>query len=827
MTNPIDPNANRPIRVLSFDADIAGDLSALLVADHLARQLGDLGSPAKLNSFFDLIVGSGFGGVNALLLGRLGMSTDEAWARCVEMRRALFPPGTLDQALGANRLSLEPLRDFMHDLSYGALLEVPEPVQCRSLVLVTSASIPTNIPVRLRSYLSIYGGDYHPWSVAEASCAAVSNSALFNDFEVDGHTFTGVEASGLTNPAYIALSEVEDIRDNNDDVWNQRMESNGVVVVSIGTGARSLLRAGGNSRNQQLAELYKATSLSTAVVHDELSHRFQPRSDPYFPQGRYFRFDTPELGTLDYHDPRLESSKLPDVLTNTYFQSAQTRALLQDCGEALKSSNKLNTADITPQWQFEPSAGSDSFPSFPSAGQIDLGPAIRNRNTPLAPPPFDRQLVGRQVELGDVLQCLQKNGNLAIVGLAGIGKTALATSAVHDARIMTTFKRRVFIRCVRLETLQDFQLELLRIRAPRGLEPGENLAEAVGIVLRQVPTLLILDGLLDSPSNTHADFYRYISTLTEISNINLLITTRNTLLSEIFTESPDVLCLHLSGLSDASSKTLFRHEFHRRDHSYELSTSNPLLHELLQLLDGVPLAIKLVAGQARSEASLQDVINSWNDGLVWDNNAVRNDGEESLGFSLSLSLRDCSHDTIALLRLLSELPHPILRQHQLASPGIRTALDGALRCSIAQVERSSFEDGSVRILEPVRHYVRRLSQEVDVNSDVVRELALSYFANGRWNSSSTKWARTPEDENFCTLAKIMKGTVSDDLEQRRVLAVLAVIEGGYMEWQERFELLSNVRHHDIELFPISLIFDSAVLRTSPPELESHIQTEGK
>ena len=64
------------VRVLCFDDGGARCLSSLLVLQRILQHpsvVGDLPQTLKPCHYFDLICGSGFGGVIALLLGRLEM----------------------------------------------------------------------------------------------------------------------------------------------------------------------------------------------------------------------------------------------------------------------------------------------------------------------------------------------------------------------------------------------------------------------------------------------------------------------------------------------------------------------------------------------------------------------------------------------------------------------------------------------------------------------------------------------------------------------------------------------------------------------------------
>ncbi|KAG8699957.1 hypothetical protein FRC09_006262, partial [Ceratobasidium sp. 395] len=69
------------IKALSFDGGGVCALSALVTLQEFMRRLqAELGTKNQLRpcEYFDMIAGAGTGGLIAILLGRLGMSVDEA-----------------------------------------------------------------------------------------------------------------------------------------------------------------------------------------------------------------------------------------------------------------------------------------------------------------------------------------------------------------------------------------------------------------------------------------------------------------------------------------------------------------------------------------------------------------------------------------------------------------------------------------------------------------------------------------------------------------------------------------------------------------------------
>ncbi|KAL8287025.1 hypothetical protein RQP46_004031 [Phenoliferia psychrophenolica] len=358
-------------------------------------------------------------------------------------------------------------------------------------------------------------------------------------------------------------------------------------------------------------------------------------------------------------------------------------------------------------------------------------------NTPHPPPPAAPTSYGRDDDVASVVRLLTTPNSrgvtehVVLVGVGGIGKTTLSQRIVHHPDLAQKLGAPTFIRCERVSTLPEFQQELLRLRK-EALRPTETLGDAVQNELLARPRLLVLDNLFDSPSAVPTGFRSYLSTLADLPNVTFLITTRNSDIS-MTSSTKRIQRFNVSGLANGPAEKLFRHEFGREPSSHSLQPNDPSLQELLYLLDGIPLAVKLVASRARTESSLRDVVQLWRDGQAWGNGALVPDREDSVAVSLSISFKDESlkgTDAINLLYVLAGRPLPVPRHP--TPPPVRLAIEAALRCSLVQSEvQDDSEIEKIRVLEPVRQYILwRQSQLVDrslADSPVVRALAFHHL----------------------------------------------------------------------------------------------------
>ncbi|KAL8278764.1 hypothetical protein RQP46_008833 [Phenoliferia psychrophenolica] len=223
-------SGGEPLRLLSLDGAVGiRGLSALSTLDELMQRLVKDGVVPRPCQIFDIIVGSGSGGILALLLGRLGMSVDRATEAFIVIQEGIFAKDSSKNWALSKKLKHECLMESLDDVGDGALLVPPEDFRgpsCRTAVITQTTSGTVSM---LRTYARSAGE--HRWTVTEAARATLASPELFVPLVIEDDDFR----SAPNNPVELAYSEVESIA-RSDSSWNARIRDRGTVVVSLGSG---------------------------------------------------------------------------------------------------------------------------------------------------------------------------------------------------------------------------------------------------------------------------------------------------------------------------------------------------------------------------------------------------------------------------------------------------------------------------------------------------------------------------------------------------------------------------------------------------------------
>ncbi|MCB9418774.1 MAG: hypothetical protein H6667_03145 [Ardenticatenaceae bacterium] len=235
----------------------------------------------------------------------------------------------------------------------------------------------------------------------------------------------------------------------------------------------------------------------------------------------------------------------------------------------------------------------------------------RNRMTARLELQTYSQLVGVQQSRAALLEALLDNQAhfiVALDGLGGIGKTALADQVTRDLIQTTRFDEIAWITAkhTHLSTLGRLQIESGRpaltfpmlvdkLAHQFDLSQHDDLTQLdqqrlVIRFLRERTCLIVIDNL-----ETVADYHNLLPELRKWQRpTKFLLTSRLRLLDE-----PDVFSLPLKELSIDSAYKLIRFEAERTGFTDLAKASEADLQAIYQAVGGNPLALKLIIGQLR------------------------------------------------------------------------------------------------------------------------------------------------------------------------------------------------------------------------------------
>ncbi|HEV7240791.1 MAG TPA: tetratricopeptide repeat protein [Thermoanaerobaculia bacterium] len=324
----------------------------------------------------------------------------------------------------------------------------------------------------------------------------------------------------------------------------------------------------------------------------------------------------------------------------------------------------------------------------------DLAPFLRD----LAPRkasfalPNPGYCFGREREVEEVVTALlaDRPQPLPILGGPGMGKTTIALTALHDARVAERFReRRWFVRCDGVNTRTELAAAIARTL---GLAVTPNVEPDVLAVLTARPAALVLDNGETPLDADGAQVEELLSVLATINSLALAITIRGhrrppgvpwraTTEPDALPEGPAI-----EAFVAASGKPHF--------------ADDPHLPRLLAVLDGVPLAITLMAHFAEMFNALEPVWSRWEKKRT----AMLREGDTrltNLRVSYELSIGVLSAAARRLLSVLATLPDGVAHRDL---EGIFAGPDD----SADELRRRAlvFEEGQrMRMRAPLREYV--------------------------------------------------------------------------------------------------------------------------
>ncbi|KAJ7264323.1 P-loop containing nucleoside triphosphate hydrolase protein, partial [Mycena rebaudengoi] len=314
-------------------------------------------------------------------------------------------------------------------------------------------------------------------------------------------------------------------------------------------------------------------------------------------------------------------------------------------------------------------------------------------------PPTPQIFHGREAELQDVVNILvQDSAHIAILGAGGMGKTSLATAALHNPQVEAKYSHRYFVPCHSSPTCTELAAT---IADHIGLEKGSYMAKEIEHNFSHAPpSLLILDNL-ETPwesLSSRSEVEDFLSLLTEVPHLGLMVTLRGAERpSKVKWTKP--FLAPLKPLSNVAARQTF---IEVADDGHD----DDSIKELLELTGNLPLAVGLIANVATSEGCAQ-ALSRWK----LESTRMLSEGYDqrsSLDISIMLSYTSPRMTTGAqeLLSILSLLPdgltHADLVQAKLPIIDILACKTTLIQTSLAFVD----QDQHLKVLVPIREHIR-------------------------------------------------------------------------------------------------------------------------
>ncbi|KKF93566.1 Patatin [Ceratocystis platani] len=335
-------------KILSLDGGGVRCLSSLLILENIMERIRDVANLAEIPrpcEIFDLIGGSGAGGIIAIMLGRLGMSIGdciEAYKNLAETAfnpkrpRFILPSGAFSAARLEHSIK-QTIRENCLESTCVEQRKTSGPtthtcphedvsfhdISCTktAILAITKANVET-LPTLFTTYdtsSSLSGSKV--WEVARATSADV---AFFKPIRVGRDQIEFVDASfGYSNPCEDIIIEAE-----------KQFPGQQMVILSIGTGLGDVVPIG-DTKDSAIAALKDVIASSKAPAL-----RLEKK---YKNTGEYYRFSV-ENGLRDIS--LLDSDKMSTISAHARNYLIENEDEIRDFVEVL--TNRVPPAPTNP-----------------------------------------------------------------------------------------------------------------------------------------------------------------------------------------------------------------------------------------------------------------------------------------------------------------------------------------------------------------------------------------------------------------------------------------------------------------------------------------------
>ncbi|KAK3310502.1 uncharacterized protein B0T15DRAFT_388954 [Chaetomium strumarium] len=408
--------SDEAINLLSLDGGGVRGVSSLVILDEIMTKIRDMYGLAEVPKpceFFHMMAGTSTGGLIAIMLGRLRMSTKEALQAYDECAGKIFSFDNRKSWSLTERFRATALRQVVErlvkDRGLGEDMYPSVPEEKGKVLVCVMPSDSIGEPRLVRSFPKDTGGagmwDVTNFKIWEAARATTAASSYFKPQRLASPTeeLMCIDAAiGVNNPVEYLLQEAVD------EFGSGRRLG---CVVSIGTGTRGVRLEAALSGLRYYIGLVK-TLKNTATDGEETHRRLQSRLHPF--PGSYYRFNVPEAA----EQVKLRHyQKIPVLksLTARYLAGREIAAQVSQIAEALQT---------------------DAFGHGLTLGHVfglDREQVVLSKGRTRSMGAASRFFTGRQdvLERLDAYFCARSTGGrprreFLLHGMAGVGKSEIA-----------------------------------------------------------------------------------------------------------------------------------------------------------------------------------------------------------------------------------------------------------------------------------------------------------------------------------------------------------------------------------------------------------------
>ncbi|KAG1874932.1 hypothetical protein F4604DRAFT_1955274 [Suillus subluteus] len=347
---------------------------------------------------------------------------------------------------------------------------------------------------------------------------------------------------------------------------------------------------------------------------------------------------------------------------------------------------------------------------------------------PTEPPSRPSMFYGRDDLVAELTTIIVNGEHVALIGPGGMGKSSLAKAILHEPLTIEKFAdRRFFVTYDGLDpSTITFETFMARFAGALGIEiAGTDTLRPISTFLRSSSALVVFDNAETfeeaSASSALGKIPSVIAEIACIPGTVLILTSRSR------RSAPNVpwITKDIPPLDLSSAQEAFFRIYCLASHK----NAEGGITNLLQDLDFHPLSINLLANAAQQNGwSPVMLMERWKDR----HSAVLDHGEgklQSLSYTMQLSLSSPS-----IQKLREEVRH-VLAIIAFLPQGLNEALSKRILPSTLQIDticdvlwRHSLvyrQDGFVKMLAPIRHYVRDSLPLPD--STCLREIRTFYY----------------------------------------------------------------------------------------------------